>query len=51
MDPLDATAQLRELTGDVLFLDIPMPGMIGFEIHSQLLLDELLVIFTATYHQ
>ena len=41
---------MRELTGGVLFLDIEMPGVIGFEMHSQLL-DQLLVIFTATYHQ
>jgi two-component system LytT family response regulator len=49
-DPVDAIAQLRVLPVDVLFLDIQMPGMSGFEMLSQLR-DEPLVIFTTAYHQ
>src|ERR1700704_3830930 len=49
-DPVDAIAQLRILPVDVLFLDIQMPGMTGFEMLSQLP-DEPLVIFTTAYHE
>ena len=49
-DPLDAIAQLRTIAVEVLFLDIQMPGMSGFEMLSQLS-DEPLVIFTTAYHQ
>ena len=49
-DPVDAIAQLRAITVDVLFLDIQMPGMSGFEMLSQLP-SEPLVIFTTAYHQ
>ncbi len=49
-DPVDAIAQLRTVAVDVLFLDIQMPGMTGFQMLSQLS-DEPLVIFTTAYHQ
>jgi DNA-binding LytR/AlgR family response regulator len=47
-DPADAVQQIRQYAPDLLFLDIHMPGLSGFE-----LLDELqeqpLVIFTTAY--
>jgi len=49
-DPVDAIAQLRSLAVDVLFLDIQMPGMSGFEMLSQLP-EQPIVIFTTAYHQ
>ena len=49
-DPEDAIAQLRSLAVDVLFLDIQMPGMTGFEMLSQLP-EQPVVIFTTAYHQ
>ena len=50
VDPVDAIAQFLTLAVDVLFLDIQLPGMSGFEMFSQLA-DEPLVIFTTAYHQ
>ena len=46
-DPITA---LREFEGDLLFLDIEMPGMSGFEF-LQALQAEPLVVFTTAYHQ
>lgn len=46
-DPVEA---LGSFTGDVLFLDIEMPGMNGFEF-LQALQQEPLVIFTTAYSQ
>ena len=49
-DPIDAIARLQGLAVDVLFLDIEMPGMTGFEMLEQLQAEPL-VIFTTAYHQ
>jgi two-component system, LytTR family, response regulator len=47
-DPEDALEQLRRADVDVLFLDIQMPGLTGFELLEQLDRD-LPVIFTTAY--
>jgi DNA-binding LytR/AlgR family response regulator len=49
-DPVDALAALTEHSPDVLFLDIQMPGMNGFEMLG-MLDPEPLVVFTTAYHQ
>ena len=49
-DPVDALAALTEHPPDVLFLDIQMPGMNGFEMLG-MLDPEPLVVFTTAYHQ
>jgi two-component system, LytTR family, response regulator len=50
-DPLDALEQLRASRPDVLFLDIEMPGMSGFELLEQLGEPQPLVVFTTAYDQ
>lgn len=49
-DPVDALAALSEHPVDVLFLDIQMPGMTGFEMLG-LLDPQPLVVFTTAYDQ
>lgn len=48
LDPVDALAALTEHPVDVLFLDIQMPGMTGFEMLS-MLDPQPLVIFTTAF--
>jgi two-component system LytT family response regulator len=49
-DPVDAIAQVSEARADVLFLDIEMPGLNGFQLLQQLD-PQPLVIFTTAYNQ
>ena len=49
-DPVDALAALCEHPPEVLFLDIQMPGMTGFEM-LQMLDPQPLVVFTTAYDQ
>jgi two-component system LytT family response regulator len=49
-DPVDALAALNEKTVDVLFLDIQMPGMTGFEMLTYLE-PQPLVVFTTAFDQ
>src|SRR5262245_2443768 len=49
-DPEAAIAELRELDVDVLFLDIQMPGLTGFDLLEQLERD-VPVVFTTAYDQ
>jgi two-component system, LytTR family, response regulator len=48
IDPEDGLAQLREASLDVLFVDIQMPGMTGFELIERLDRD-VPVVFTTAY--
>jgi len=49
-DPIDALDQIRSLRPALLFLDIHMPGLTGFEVLAELA-DPPLVIFTTAYDQ
>jgi two-component system LytT family response regulator len=49
-DPETALAELRDRDVDVLFLDIQMPGLTGFDLLERLDRD-VLVIFTTAYDQ
>ena len=49
-DPETAVAELRERDVDVLFLDIQMPGLTGFDVLQQLDQD-VPVVFTTAYDQ
>ena len=49
-DPETAIADLRDLDVDVLFLDIQMPGLTGFDLLEQLDRD-VPVVFTTAYDQ
>lgn len=49
-DPVEAVGQLAQLRPDVLFLDIQMPGLTGFELLAALD-PEPLVIFTTAWDQ
>lgn len=49
-DPIDALAGLNEEPADVLFLDIQMPGMTGFEMLNYLD-PQPLVVFTTAFDQ
>lgn len=49
-DPVEAVEQVRKLQPDVLFLDIEMPGLNGFELLRQLD-PQPLVVFTTAYNQ
>jgi two-component system LytT family response regulator len=50
-DPRHALEDLRLTIPDVLFLDIEMPGMSGFDLLEQLRAPHLLVVFTTAYDQ
>jgi len=50
IDPVDALAALVEHPVDVLFLDIQMPGMTGFEMLN-MMDDQPLVVFTTAFDQ
>ncbi|MCX6590386.1 MAG: LytTR family DNA-binding domain-containing protein [Acidobacteria bacterium] len=49
-DPVEALEQLPRLKPDVLFLDIQMPGLTGFEMLARLE-PQPLVVFTTAYNQ
>src|ERR1700720_1264276 len=49
-DPVEAVQALAEAKPDVLFLDIEMPGMNGFQMLSQLD-PQPMVVFTTAYDQ
>jgi two-component system, LytTR family, response regulator len=49
-DPVEALPAIMEATPDVLFLDIEMPGMNGFQMLSQLD-PQPIVVFTTAYDQ
>ncbi len=49
-DPVEAASALRENPADVLFLDIEMPGLNGFELLESLP-EQPLVVFTTAYNQ
>jgi two-component system LytT family response regulator len=48
-DPKEALKHLRGLRPDVLFLDIEMPGMSGFDLLEKLGAPQPLVVFTTAY--
>jgi two-component system LytT family response regulator len=50
-DPVEALAELQRLRPDVLFLDIEMPGMSGFDLLDKLGAAQPLVVFTTAYDQ
>ena len=49
-DPVDALEKLRSTPVDVLFLDIEMPGLNGFQLLSNLE-SQPLIVFTTAYNQ
>ncbi|HEY1242559.1 MAG TPA: LytTR family DNA-binding domain-containing protein [Bryobacteraceae bacterium] len=50
-DPSEALREIRQARPDLLFLDIEMPGMSGFELLEKLGPDQPLVVFTTAYHK
>ncbi len=50
-DPVEAVDQIRAARPDVLFLDIQMPVLTGFELLDRLGEPQPLVIFTTAYHE
>jgi two-component system LytT family response regulator len=50
-NPHRALGEFRRSAADVLFLDIEMPGMSGFNLLEQLGLPEPLVVFTTAYEK
>jgi two-component system LytT family response regulator len=50
-DPAGAVAAIRASDPDVLFLDIEMPGLSGFDLLERLGSPEPLVVFTTAYDQ
>jgi two-component system LytT family response regulator len=50
-DPSVALEQVRAVRPDVLFLDIEMPGMSGFDLLERLAEPQPLVVFTTAYDQ
>src|SRR6188474_3363141 len=48
-DPAKALKQIRNLHPDVLFLDIEMPGMSGFDLLEKLGEPQPLVVFTTAF--
>jgi len=51
IDPKEALDRVRQSRPDVLFLDIEMPGMSGFDLLDQLGEPQPLVVFTTAYDQ
>lgn len=49
-DPVEALQEVRALRPDILFLDIHMPGLSGFELLAELPVQPL-VVFTTAYDQ
>jgi two-component system LytT family response regulator len=49
--PAKAVAQIRQLNPDLLFLDIEMPGLSGFDVLQELSDLSIKVIFTTAYEQ
>jgi two-component system LytT family response regulator len=49
-DAVDALAEISRVRADVLFLDICMPGLSGFEVLGQLV-HQPLIVFTTAYDQ
>jgi two-component system, LytTR family, response regulator len=49
-DPLDALADISRLRPDILFLDIRMPGLSGFELLAELP-HHSLIVFTTAYDE
>ena len=47
----DAIEKIRELKPDLIFLDIEMPNMNGFQMLEQILKIDFKVIFTTSYDQ
>jgi len=50
-DPANVLRAIRESAPDVLFLDIEMPGLSGFELLEQLGSPQPLVVFTTAYDE
>ena len=50
-DPAEALSVINEEEPDLLFLDISMPGMNGFELLENLSYNEADVIFTTAYDE
>ena len=50
MDPVEALADVSRLRPDILFLDIRMPGLSGFELLAELPHDPL-IVFTTAYDE
>jgi len=50
-DPAQVLAAIRESAPDVLFLDIEMPGLSGFELLEQIGSPQPLVVFTTAYDE
>ena len=50
-DPAQVLAAIRESAPDVLFLDIEMPGLSGFELLKQIGSPQPLVVFTTAYDE
>src|SRR5688572_18668079 len=50
-DPAQALIQIRALRPDVLFLDIEMPGMSGFELLEKLGEPQPLIVFITAFDQ
>lgn len=50
-DPSEVLSAIRESAPDVLFLDIEMPGLSGFELLERLGSPQPLVVFTTAYDQ
>ncbi len=50
-DPWEALKEIPEIEPEILFLDISMPGMDGFELLEELSMPSLPVIFTTAYDE
>ena len=50
-DPAEAISTIRTASPDVLFLDVEMPGMSGFQLLERLGASQPLTVFTTAYQQ